>query len=163
MIDPSLKELALSAPEASLDLRTGSIRLRFSKILPGDPPRGLAPAYHFKVLNGSDAEVGHINLRVGSSRHVLFAAGHVGFAIHPKHRGSGYALLACRALAPFILRHYDRVILTADPGNVASIRTIERLGAVFLEEVNVPEDDPAYAGGARCRRRYEWSPGSTET
>lgn len=52
----------------------------------------------------------------------------------------------------------DRVILTADPANTPSIRTIQKLGAKFLGEVEVPPDDPAYAGGARHKRRYEWAP-----
>jgi tagatose 1,6-diphosphate aldolase len=160
--DSSPKDIPLLAPEASLDLRAGPIRLRFSEILPGDATRGLVPAFHFKILDSSDTEVGHINLRIGSTRHVQMAAGHVGFAILPPFRGSGYSLFACHALAPFVLRHYDRVILTADPANVASIRTIERLGAVFLGEVGVPEDDPAYAGGARRKLRYERNPGSID-
>ena len=67
-------------------------------------------------------------------------------------------LHACRALAPAIRTRYEEVILTADPENAASLRIIEELGAVFLNEVNVPESDPTYANGARHRRRYCWRP-----
>jgi hypothetical protein len=41
---------------------------------------------------------------------------------------------------------------------VASRRTIERLGAEFIDEVPVPEHDPHYARGSRIKRRYLWKP-----
>lgn len=140
------------------ELRAGAVQVRFAGILEVDESNGLVPAYHFNVLNADGVEVGHINFRVGSTRHVQMTAGHVGFAIDEAHRGIGYALQACQALAPFVRRHYERVILTAEPDNVASLRTIERLGATFIDEVEVPVDDPGYASGARRKRRYEWKP-----
>jgi hypothetical protein len=38
------------------------------------------------------------------------------------------------------------------------VRTIERLGAVFLDEIAIPKHDPHYAHGVRVKRRYQWSP-----
>ena len=107
--------------------------------------------------------VGHINLRIGSGRHLSMTVGHIGYAVHPEHRGHSYSYHACLALAPFARQHYDRVVLTVDPDNTPSIRVIEKLGAVFVEEVLVPEDDPAYANGARRKKRYEWVPRSRAT
>jgi RimJ/RimL family protein N-acetyltransferase len=43
-----------------------------------------------------------------------------------------------------------------DPDNTPSIRIIEKLGAIFINEIDVPLDDPAYAKGARRKKRYEW-------
>lgn len=43
-----------------------------------------------------------------------------------------------------------------DPVNYASIHIIEKLGARFIDEVDVPPDDPSYKNGARRKRRYEW-------
>jgi predicted acetyltransferase len=48
------------------------------------------------------------------------------------------------------------VILTCDPGNIASRKTIETLGGQFLGEVTIPPDDPAYLSGSRRRLRYQW-------
>ncbi len=50
------------------------------------------------------------------------------------------------------------MVLTVDPSNLPSIRTIEKLGAKLIDVMKVPADDPAYAGGARVKKRYEWIP-----
>ena len=50
------------------------------------------------------------------------------------------------------------VLITADPENPVSIRTIERIGGVFIDEVDVPKDDPHYLRGSLRRRRYLWNP-----
>jgi tagatose 1,6-diphosphate aldolase len=140
------------------DLYSGPVHLRFEKIVTFKPVGEKVPYYRFKILNRESLDVGHINFRVGDTRHVTLCAGHVGFGVHPEHRGHGYAFHACRALGPFIARHYKQIILTADPENAPSILTIEKLGARFLEEIEVPVDDPTYANGARRKKRYEWTP-----
>ena len=134
------------------------ISLRFEGVVPGDALQGLVPYYHFKIIDADEIVIGHINFRVGDTSHIRITAGHIGYQVLPEHRGHGYALAACKALAPFVRSHYDRVVLTVDPANAPSIRVIERLGALFIEEVDVPEDDPAYAKGARRKRRYQWTP-----
>jgi len=49
-------------------------------------------------------------------------------------------------------------VVTADPDNLPSIRTIERLGARFLEEIPVPPHEPAFSRGSLRKRRYLWTP-----
>jgi tagatose 1,6-diphosphate aldolase len=127
------------------------------QIVPGEPARGFAPFYHFAICVES-AEVGHINFRVGDSEHVLFVAGHIGYQVLEAFRGHRYAYSACRALAPLVRSVYPAVIITSDPDNFPSLRTIERLGAVFLDEVPVPPSDPNYQRGSRAKRRYQWTP-----
>ena len=140
------------------ELRYDHVSLDFVRIIAGEPERGHVPYYHFRIKAPDGADVGHINFRVGDTEHVLHFAGHVGYQIAPPFRGHGYALQACRALAPFIRTFYDAVILTCDPDNIPSIRTIEKLGATFLEEIAVSEREPAYRRGARTKRRYAWKP-----
>lgn len=141
-----------------MDLHSGPVQLRFEKTLPGDLKQGFVPCYHFKILDVNGTIAGHINFRVGETRHVTMTAGHIGYSVLPEYRGSSYSYYACLALRPFILRHYNSVILTVDPDNATSIRTIEKLGAVFIEETDVDVDDPAYDKGARRKRRYKWVP-----
>lgn len=148
--------LPLRDPPA--DLGHGQVRLRFVAILPGDDARGFVPAYHFRILNGEGAEVGHIHFRVGDTEHVRISAGHIGFEIRPDFRGRGYAGEACRALAPFVRSLRASVWITCDPDNKASARTIERLGATFVDEVAVPAHDPHFQRGSRRKRRYCWAP-----
>jgi predicted acetyltransferase len=148
----------LLEPPAGLALAYGQVSLSFGGIVPADGKPGIVPYYHFRVLTADGADVGRINLRVGDSDHVKIIVGHVGYEIAESHRGSGYALQACRAMAPFVRTIYPSVIITSDPENVASVRTIERLGAEFIEEVPVPPNDPQYARGSRRKRRYCWRP-----
>lgn len=138
-------------------LQSGTVRLRFVRIVPGDPARGFVPAYHFRILAVVGDEVGHINFRIGDTEHVRVCAGHIGFEILEPFRGCRYAAEACRAIAPFVRTIYETVIITCDPDNHPSRRTIERLGAVFVDEVPVPPDDPHYQRGSRSKRRYRWT------
>ena len=138
------------------DLRNGEVHLLYEKTVDGDARRGLVPYFHFKIVNRKNIVVGHINFRVGDTHHLNFTAGHIGFEILPEFRGNSYALQACRALRPFIQKYYKKILLTVDPSNAPSIRVIENLEAVYVDEVAIPIDDPAYASGMRRKIRYEW-------
>lgn len=151
---PDIKSL----PPPPKNLSFGEVKLHFVRITPGDPARDFVPGYHFRILIADGSDVGHINFRVGDTAHVRICAGHIGFEIREPFRGHGYALQACRAIAPFVRSVSGSVTITCNPDNTASIRTIERLGASFVDEVPVPEHDPHYQRGARNKRRYRWTP-----
>lgn len=71
--------------------------------------------------------------------------GHIGYAVVPWRRGEGLASAALVEMLPLAraigLRHVD---LTADPANRASIRVMERAGAVLVGRFTTP----ASLGGA---------------
>lgn len=157
MTDKSAGE-ELSLPTAPETLSSGEIALRFNRIVPGDPSRGFVPYYYFRILIADGTDVGRINFRVGDTEHVRIAAGHIGFEIAEAFRGHGYASQACRAVAPFVRSIYESVAITCDPDNRASRRTIEKLGAQFVDEAPVPVHDPHYQRGSRNKRRYRWKP-----
>ncbi len=155
----------MTPPESTQPLPTppqtlafGEVRLRFVRVVPADAARGLVAFYHFRILTAGDADVGHINFRIGHTEHVRLSAGHIGYEVSEAFRGHGFAFQACRALAPFVRSFYETVTLTCDPDNQASVRTIERLGARFLGEVPVPPQDPHYQQGSRTKKRYQWRP-----
>lgn len=139
-------------------LSHGEVVLKLSHIVPGDPPRAFVPYYHFRIMVANEVDAGHINFRVGDTEHVRMYAGHIGFGIDAEYRGHGYAGQACLAIVPLVTQHYRTVIMTCNPDNAASRRTIERLGAEFVEEVDVPPSEPMYENGARVKRRYLWTP-----
>ena len=140
------------------NLTFDQVTLRFVRMLPGDPAFGGVPAYHFRIWLADGLDVGHINFRVGETPHILVCAGHIGFEVRETCRGHHYALQACRAIAPFVRQLYPAVTITCDPDNAASRRTIERLGAQFVDQVPVPPGDPQYLRGSREKRRYAWEP-----
>jgi predicted acetyltransferase len=155
MSTPLTEDLLPAPPEA---LSFDQIVLRFARVVPGEASRGFVPYFHFRILTGDGIDAGHINFRVGDSEHVRVCAGHVGFEIAERFRGHGYALQTCRAIAPFVRLASGTVTITCDPDNLASRRTIERLGAQFVDEVAVPVHDPHYQRGSRTKRRYRWTP-----
>lgn len=138
------------------NLNSGPVHLVFQKIVTPTEHPELVPFYHFKIIDSDDRVVGHINLRVGDTRHLNMYAGHIGYEVLSEYRGHSYSLYACRALLPFARRHYDELIVTAEIDNYASLKIIKKLGVRFIEEVEVPSDDPAYASGARRRKRFCW-------
>src|SRR5687768_5497702 len=146
-----------SLPNPPTPLTSGDVTLSFSHIIPGDPARDFVPSYHFRVLVAGH-DIGHLNLRIGDTSHVRQSAGHIGFEIAPSFRGHRYALQACHALAPFAATFCRPFLITCDPDNPASRRTIELLGATFLDEVPVPPHDPHYTRGSRTKLRFQWTP-----
>ena len=142
-----------------LSVVSNNMTLRFTEITPGDIEKGFVPGYHFRILYGADRiDVGHVNVRIGDTPHVTLCAGHIGFFIEERYRGNGFAYQGCMALSGFVSRVLGEAIITVDPDNIASRRTIEKLGADFLDEVLVPPCDPHYARGSRIKRRYLWRP-----
>jgi predicted acetyltransferase len=153
MTAPQTKD---SFPIPCEPLSFGEVTLRFVRIVPGDDSRGFVPYYHFRIITADGVDVGHINFRVGDTEHILLCVGHVGFEIAESFRGRRFAFQACRAIAPFVRSFYETVTITSDPDNHASVRTIERLGAIFVDEVAVPPHDPHYQSGSRSKKRYRW-------
>lgn len=139
-------------------LTSGAVRLLFIQLTPGHPAHGFVPAYQFRIIILDGLNIGHLNFRVGDTDHVRLCAGHIGYGIMEPFRGRGYAQQACRAVASFVRQFYESVIITCDPDNLASRRTIEKLGAEFMDEVAVSPEDAHYERGSRSKLRYRWTP-----
>lgn len=144
-------------PTPPNDLVFDQVHLKFIRIVPGDASSGLVPFHHFRILTVDGSDAGHINFKVGDTEHVRLYAGHIGFEVSEPFRGRGLAFQACRAIAPFVRAFYTTVTMTSDPDNQASIRTIEQLGASFVDEVTVPPHDPQYQRGSRSKKRFRWN------
>ncbi|KOY57052.1 MULTISPECIES: GNAT family N-acetyltransferase [unclassified Streptomyces] len=82
-----------------------------------------------------DTYLGAIDLRHYLNGFLLDAGGHIGYGVRPSARGRGLAGWALReVLHEARIMGMDRVLLTCDPDNAGSVRTIERGGGV-LEDV----------------------------
>ena len=127
---------------------------------PGDAVTGRVPAYTFIMrLVDRSVELGRIQLRVGTTDHVLLYAGHLGYTVHSEHRGHRYAARACRLLFPLARRHgLEALWVTCNPENAASRRTCELAGGKLVEVVSLPEDSEMFQPGERQKCRYRIDP-----
>ncbi len=138
-----------------LQYRDGELELQLDSYRPH--PVHKVPTYFFRMISAvSGEELGAINLRIASSRHIEMYAGHVGYSVHPQHRGNRLAARSLRLLLPLARElGIDPLWITCDPDNRASRRTLELAGAEFVEIVQVPEDCVIHRSGhpEKCRYR----------
>ncbi len=139
-----------------------------------DLARGWVPAYHFWMRLAQpvcspastcpDAAsmnlypitiAGGLGLRVGTNREIELYSGNIGYHVYPAARGRHYAERSVRLVLPLLKRHgFSQVWVTTNPDNLASRRTCERLGATFVEIVQIPRNHPFRARSgetAKCR------------
>lgn len=96
--------------------------------------QGRVHATYWWIAEG-DTYLGAIDLRHYLNAFLVDAGGHIGYSIRPSARRRGLATWALGSvLYEARLLGIDRVLLTCDPDNTASVRTIEGNGGV-LEDV----------------------------
>lgn len=133
------------------------VSLLLEKTIPADPVKGLVPVYRFEIINRRKEKVGHISFKVGDVAHIRQYAGHIGYEVVGRHRGKGYAAKACLAIRRFVSQYYDEVIITADPDNFPSLKTIANIGAEYLNDVEIPEDNfMNRERDIRFKKRFAW-------
>jgi len=93
--------------------------------------------------------VGRVSIRFDLNDFLLMEGGHIGYGVAPGFRRRGYAsAMLGQALVIVRADGVDRVLVTCDDGNVASMKVIERHGGV-LESIISPEN-----GGSDVRRYW---------
>lgn len=109
------------------------------------PPPGLVRST-YRWIAADDTYLGGIDLRHELSDFLLQAGGHIGYSVRPTARRQGLATWALgQTLHSARGLGLERVLLTCDPGNEASVRTIEANGGQ-LEDVRATSIGP--------KRRY---------
>ena len=147
------------------DLKDGELWLELSRYIPGDSTLERAPSYHFVMRHQkNNACMGDIELRLGTYSGVRLYSGHLGYEVYPAFRGNYYAARSCKLLLP-VAAHLglDEVWITCNPENIASRKTCERLGATFVEIVEIPPYINLYARGDRHKCRYRLDLRQTES
>ena len=100
-------------------------------------------------------KVGNIRVRIGNNFHSYYN-GHIGYEIFEEYRGNMLAYKACReALSVARFHGMDFVYFACDESNIPSRKTIERLGAEFIEAADVPKEYFAWREGMEKRLIYK--------
>lgn len=109
--------------------------------------RGRVPAT-FLVAEADDLLVGRVSIRHRLNAALNDIGRHIGYGVRPAHRGKGFATEMLRqAITKTRELGVDRILVTRDDHNVASIRTIERNGGAM-------QDVRLFADGTRKRRYW---------
>ena len=105
------------------------------------------PHYCFFIMLGSH-KIGSITLRLGynESTHIH---GHIGYTIDEGYRGYGYSYYALQLILALAKEHgYKHLLVTCDPHNLSSIKSVLKVGGILIEEErSVPKDHIYYVLG----------------
>ena len=100
--------------------------------------------------------VGRVEFRDESGRDLLFY-GNIGYVIYPPYRGHSFAYYACLEIFKKIVEkrpYVHEVLITCNPDNIPSQKTIQRLGAVYEKTVAVDKDHEIYKQGEPYKEVY---------
>ncbi len=122
-----------------------------------NPEKNFMTSYVYSIcLRGTDESIGYIDIRVGHNENTYYG-GNIGYEVNEAHRGKGYAGRACQLVKSLGVAHQmDKLIITCNPDNIASRRTIEKLGLRFDGLVKLPEHNDMYLDGEREKCIYTW-------
>ncbi|MDO4280708.1 MAG: GNAT family N-acetyltransferase [Peptococcaceae bacterium] len=137
-------------------LTDGEIFLLLRQYQWGSAYVGGLPSYFFSIVDATEMrrEFGRCDLRVGMHPELAYA-GHIGYRVHTPYRGHHYALKASRLLLHFAYELGLReCIITCDPDNAPSRRTLMALGGELVRTVRVPSDSACYAAGDREKCQF---------
>lgn len=115
----------------------------------------MIPFYYYDIIRKNDnLTVGKISIRIGNNFHSYYN-GHIGYEIFKEYRGNGMAYKACLLVIDVARFHdMDLIYLTCDESNVASYRTIEKLGAELVEICEIPKEYFGWHEGMEKQRVY---------
>lgn len=142
--------------QSTFHLNDGEIQLLLRQYQWGSSYVGGLPSYFFKIVAAEEMrrELGHCDLRVGMHPEIAYS-GHIGYRIYRGYRGHHYALKATRLLLHFAYElGMDNCLITCNPDNAPSRRTLEHLGGELVNTVLVPADTACYKAGDREKCQF---------
>lgn len=98
-------------------------------------PSGFVPAHVFFLVDENETILGNISIRTALNDYLTNYGGHIGYVVSPKHRGQRFATKMLEmALEEAKLLGLERVLLTCDTANIASVKTILSNGGTLDSE-----------------------------
>lgn len=114
------------------------------------------PFYWYEIMPKEiNKPVGKISIRLGNNYHSYYN-GHIGYEVDEEYRGHGFSYQAAKLVLP-VAKAYgmEFIYLVCDEDNVASYKTIEKLGGVLLEVAVPPKDYFGWYEGHSAQRIYK--------
>ena len=130
------------------DLTQENITLQLDRAQEGSDQKGYVPAYHFYIIDkNTGKKAGRCDLRLGHNER-LYYGGNIGYTVFPDFRGDHFAQKACRVLFKLAKAHeMEYVLITCDPDNIASRKTLEGLDGELLGVYPLPDWHDMYKAG----------------
>lgn len=105
----------------------------------------------FNIVLKDNTVIGNCDIRLGNSNE-LYYAGNIGYSIRENYRGNNYAYYASLILIDIGKKYgLNKLYITCSPDNIASFKTIEKLGATFIERCDVPSNHWLYRRGEKVK------------
>ncbi len=123
------------------DLANDEIRLVLKSRDEPNAEKGDAARYGFSIINTKDnRDIGIVYFSVDLSRR-QYLTGHLSYGVDPAYKGHYFAAKACTLMKEVALAHgFQRVLVGSEYDNVASRKTILRLGARPVTIDDVPDE-----------------------
>jgi tagatose 1,6-diphosphate aldolase len=133
------------------------IALVLNRVLNSSEGLDGVPAFLYDIVLHDGTCVGQIDFRLKTTPSLIKYGGQIGYGIDKAYRGHGFAAQACELIKTVAIdKGYRELWITCNPDNIASIHTLERIGAQFVELVQVPIGSELWRRGDREKLRYLW-------
>ncbi len=110
---------------------------------PATVPEGKVQATQFLGVRGSDGKlVGMVQVRHYFNEYLEKYAGHIGYSVRPGERRKGYAKEMLRLTLTFCKKiGLNKVLISCEPDNPGSRRTILANGGIYESTIHEPKHD----------------------
>ena len=100
--------------------------------------------------------VGRIEYRIEEGRELDYY-GNIGYVIYVPYRGHYFAYEACLLLIEIMkikIPELQEIVITCNPDNIASKKTIQKLGCHYIKTLNIDTDHELYHQGDVQKELY---------
>lgn len=116
---------------------------------------GNNPACYYQIFeHNTNNLIGYCGVRFGENEE-LYYLGNIEYEILNEYRGNNYAVKASILLKQIAdALNIKDLKITCNPDNIASVKTIEKLGCKFIEIAKIPKGHKLYKKGERLVAVY---------